>query len=201
MSQCYVTYGYLRYEGRVFRILSPSILHQQEKSYPLQLKSKSYVFRKLQNLVSRQAQAAAFKETANTQLSLDDKQPEQTLFCSPRSLPTADKVPATFVTNKGRRRKREVCERERDKVLVTAAIDKSCKMRRQNPEIQDHPDSFELMLNYFDKRLDGIEKKVRQPLKESSKIEDPFKFRHKGNRVQFEFNNQILQIVLQIEIL
>ena len=26
-------------------------------------------------------------------------------------------------------------------------------------------------------------------------MEDIFKFKHKGNRVQFEFNNQILQIV------
>ena len=65
-------------------------------------------FRKLPNLVARQAQAAAFKETANTQPSSDDEQPKPTLFCSLRSLPTSPEVHDTVVTNKRHKRKRHV---------------------------------------------------------------------------------------------
>ena len=92
-----MTYGYLRYEGRAFRIKSPSVLHQQDTSYLLQ--------RKLQNPVSKQAQAAASMETANTQPSSDDEQPEPTLVSSPRSSPTTAEVSVTVVTNKGHKRK------------------------------------------------------------------------------------------------
>ena len=82
------------------------------------------VFRKLQNLVSRQVLAAAFKETANTQPSSDDEQPEPTLVCSPRSLPTADEVSVIVVTNKGRRRKRQVSEREGNEGPITTSTEK-----------------------------------------------------------------------------
>ena len=51
------------------------------------------------------------------------------------------------------------------------------------------------MMNYFDKRFEGIEKKLQQPSHKSAKIENTFRFKHKGNRIQFEFNQQILQIV------
>ena len=51
------------------------------------------------------------------------------------------------------------------------------------------------MMNYFDKRFEGIEKKLQQPSHKSAKIKNTFKFKHKGNRIQFEFNQQILQIV------
>ena len=51
------------------------------------------------------------------------------------------------------------------------------------------------MINYFDKRFEGIEKKLQHPSNKNPKIEDTFKFKHKGNRIQFEFNQQILQIV------
>ena len=51
------------------------------------------VFRKLRNLVSRQAHAAASKETANNQPSSDNEQPEPILGRSPCSLPTAAEVP------------------------------------------------------------------------------------------------------------
>ena len=47
------------------------------------------------------------------------------------------------------------------------------------------------MMNYFDKRFEGIEKKLQQPLNKNPKTEDTFKFKRKGNRVQFEFNEQI----------
>ena len=53
------------------------------------------VFRKLRNLVSRQAQAAASRETENTQPSSDGEQPEPALVCSPRSSPTAAEVSVT----------------------------------------------------------------------------------------------------------
>ena len=50
-------------------------------------------------------------------------------------------------------------------------------------------------MNYFDKRFEGIEKKLQQSSNKNAKIEDTFKFKHKGNRMQFEFNQQILQTV------
>ena len=71
-------------------------------------------FRKLRNLVVRQAQATASKETANNQLSSDDEQPGPISVRSPCSLPTAAEVPATIVTNKGHKRKRQVSESEAD---------------------------------------------------------------------------------------
>ena len=51
------------------------------------------------------------------------------------------------------------------------------------------------MMNYFDKQFEGIEKKLQQLSHKNAKIENTFKFKHKGNRIQFEFNQQILQIV------
>ena len=72
--------------------------------------------------------------------------------------------------------------------------DKSGKRRKQNSEIQDSPDPFELMRNYFDKRFEGIEK-LQHPSNKNPKIEDILKFKHKGNSIQFEFNQKILQMV------
>ena len=51
------------------------------------------------------------------------------------------------------------------------------------------------MMNYFDKRFEGIEKKLQQLSNKNVKIKDTFKFKHKGHRIQFEFNQPILQIV------
>ena len=51
------------------------------------------------------------------------------------------------------------------------------------------------MINYFDKRFERIEKKLQHPPNKNLKIEDTFKFKHKGNRIQFESNQKILQIV------
>ena len=53
------------------------------------------------------------------------------------------------------------------------------------------------MMNYFDKRFEGIEKKLQQPNKKA-KTEDTFKFKQKGNRIQFEFNQQTLKSVQNI---
>ena len=50
-------------------------------------------------------------------------------------------------------------------------------------------------MNSFDKRFEEIEKKLQQPSNKNAKMEGIFKFKHKQNRVQFEFKNQILQIV------
>ena len=118
------------------------------------------VFRKLQNLVVREAQAVASKETTNNQPSSDDEQPEPILVRSPCSLPTAAEVPAAVVTNKGHKRKRQVSESEADEVAISTATDKSGKRRKQNSETQDSPNHFELMMNYFNKRFQGIEKKL-----------------------------------------
>ena len=121
------------------------------------------VLRKQRNLLARQAQVAASKEIANTRASSDDEQPEPTLVCSPGSSPTAAEVPVTVVTNKGHTRKRQVFESKGNEVPISTATDKSCKRRRQNPEIQDNLDPFELMMNYFAKHFEGIEKKLQQP--------------------------------------
>ena len=69
-------------------------------------------------------------------------------------------------------RKRRVSESEADEVPVSSAIEKSCKRRRQNPKIQDNPDPFELMMNYFDKRFERIQKKLQQPLNKNAKTGD-----------------------------
>ena len=68
-------------------------------------------------------------------------------------------------------------------------------MVKQNSEIQNSPDPFELMINYFDKRFEGKEKKLQHPSSKNPKTEDIFKFKHKGNRIQFEFTQKILQMV------
>ena len=128
------------------------------KGYLLQRKSKAMVFRKLRNLVSRKAQAAASNYTANTLPSSDDEQPEPTLVCSPCSLPTAVDIPVTVLTNKCHERKRQFSESEGDEVPISTDTDKNCKRRRQNPEFQDSPYSFELMINYFGKCFGGTEK-------------------------------------------
>ena len=113
------------------------------------------------NLVAGQAQAAASKETANTQPSSDDEKPESFLARSPRSSPTPTEVPVTVVTNKGHKRKRQTSKSEGDEVPVSTATDKSWKRRKHNSENQDNMDPFELMMNYFDKRFEGIQKKLQ----------------------------------------
>ena len=50
-------------------------------------------------------------------------------------------------------------------------------------------------MNYVDKRFERIEKKLQHPSNKNFKIDDTFKFKHRGNRIQFEFNQQILKIV------
>ena len=102
--------------------------------------------------------AAASKKTANNQPSSDDEQPESIQVRSPGSLPTAAEVPATVFTNKDHRRKKQVSESEADEVAISTATEKSGKRRKQNSETKDSPDPFELMINYFDKQFEGIEK-------------------------------------------
>ena len=116
------------------------------------------VFRKLRNLVAGQVQAAVSKKTANNQPSSDDEQPEPILIRSLCSLPTAPKVPATVVTKKDHKKKRQVSDSEGDEVPISTAADKSGKRRKQKSEIQDSPDPFKSMMKYFDKRCEGIEK-------------------------------------------
>ena len=74
---------------------------------------------------------AASKETANTQPSSDDEQPEPTLVCSPGSSPTALEVTVTVVTNKGNRRKRQVCESEGDEVPATMLMTIAVKVENK----------------------------------------------------------------------
>ena len=66
-------------------------------------------------------------------------------------MPTATEAPVTVVTKKDHKRKRQVSESETDEVHISTATDKSCKRRKQNPEIEDNPDPFEVTMNYFDK--------------------------------------------------
>ena len=55
-------------------------------------------------------------------------------------------------------------------------------------------------MNYFNKCSEGIEKKLQQPSNKNVKREDTFIFKHKGNRIQFECNQQILQIVKNLSL-
>ena len=88
------------------------------------------VFRKVQNLVARQTQAAPSKETANNQPLSDDEQPEPISVRSHCSLPTAAEVPLTVVTNKGHKRKRQISESEAVEVSISTATEKSGKRRK-----------------------------------------------------------------------
>ena len=107
---------------------------------------------KLRNLVWRQAQTDASKETPNIEPSSNVEQPKLTLVCSPCSSPKAVKVSITAVFNKYWRSDGD----EGEEGPVTSATDKDCKRKRQNPEIQGNPDPFELMTNYFAKRFERI---------------------------------------------
>ena len=49
-------------------------------------------------------------------------------------------------------------------------------------------------MNYLDKRFEGIGKKLKQTSNKNTKLAVTFKFKHRGNRIQVEFNQQILQI-------
>ena len=80
------------------------------------------VFRKLPNLVSRQAKGATSNETANIQSSSDN---ESTLAYSLRSSPTAHNVLVIVVTKrKMSKRKMENFKSEEDKALVTTATER-----------------------------------------------------------------------------
>ena len=46
---------------------------------------------------------------------------------------------------------------EAGECAISTATDKSRKRRKQNSEIQDSPDPFELIINYFDKQFEGKE--------------------------------------------
>ena len=123
---------------------------------------------------------------------------QDVLFVLVRHLQNVFLPTGIVVTNKGHKRKRQVSESEVDEVAISTATDKSGKRRKQNSETQDSPDPFELMINYFDKRFEGIEKKLQHPSNKNPKIEDTFEFKHKENRMQFEFNQKILQMVENI---
>ena len=135
------------------------------------------VFRKLGNFVQyKQRQLLQRKgETANILPTSDDDQPEPTLLCRLRSLSTVVEVFVTVVTNKGRQRKTQISESEGDEGHFATATVKDCKRKRQNPEIQDYSYPFELVIHQFDKRFEGIQKKLQQPSKKLVKIEDNFK--------------------------
>ena len=79
------------------------------------------VFRKLRNLVVRQAQAAASKETEDNQPSSDDEQSEPISVRNSCSLPTAVEVLATVVSNKGHKRKRQVSESDKSGINYPSA--------------------------------------------------------------------------------
>ena len=94
------------------------------------------VFRKLRNLVVRQAQAAASKETANNQPSSDDEQPEPILVRSPCSLPTAAEVPVTVVTNKDTREKGSFLKVKQMKFPSVLLLTKVVKGENKTPKFK-----------------------------------------------------------------
>ena len=58
------------------------------------------------------------------------------------------------------RKKRHISQNEGDEGPATIANDRDCKRKRQNPEIQDNPDLFDLIINYFVKCFEKKGKKV-----------------------------------------
>lgn len=60
-----------------------------------------------------------------------------------------------------------------------------------NSESQGNPNPFELMIDYFDKRFEGIEIKPQESSNKKLKIENKFNFQQKGNKWEFEFNVQV----------
>ena len=81
------------------------------------------------------------------------------------------------------------------KFLSVLLLTKGVKGESKTPKFKTIQTPFELMVNFFDKRFEGIEKNLQQPSNQNAKIENTSKIRHKGNRIQFGFNQQILQIV------
>ena len=138
---------------RVFCITSPLVLHEQDTSYLLQLKSKSYGFQETAKFSFMTSIGNCFQGNCKHSTIIKWRATWPNFSSYPCSLPTATEVPVTVVTNKGHKRKRQVSESETDEVPISTATDKSCKRRKQNPEIQDSPGPFELMMNYFDKRF------------------------------------------------
>ena len=94
------------------------------------------VFRKVQNLVARQTQAAPSKETANNQPSSDDEQPEPILVRRPCSLPTAAEVPVTVVTNKGTREKSGFLKVKQMKFPSVLLLTKVVKGENKTPKFK-----------------------------------------------------------------
>ena len=145
---------------------------------------------KLRNLVWRQAQTDASKETPNIEPSSNVEQPKLTLVCSPCSSPKAVKVSITAVFNKYWRSNGD----EGEEGPVTSATDKDCKRKRQNPEIQGNPDPFELMINYFDKRFERIVAGQNVTLWQE-KLTTLSNSDMKGTEYNLSSNKQILQSV------
>lgn len=102
------------------------------------------------------------------------------MVCNPRSSSAIAEVSLTIVTTKVHKRKGENTENEGDEAPVTTATNKGCKRKRKNSESQSNSDPFGLMINQFDKRYEGTEKKLQQPSNKNSKIGDTFKFNKKG---------------------
>ena len=64
------------------------------------------------------------------------------------------------------------------KIPSLLLLTKAVRSEDKNSEIQDNPDPFELMMNYFDKHFEGIKKNLQQLSSENAKIEDTLKFKH-----------------------
>lgn len=60
-----------------------------------------------------------------------------------------------------------------------------------NSESQGNPNPFELMIDYFDKRFEGIEIKPQESSNKKLTIENKFNFQQKENKWEFEFNEQV----------
>ena len=102
------------------------------------------VFRKLRNLVLRQAQAAASKETANNQPSPDDKQPEPILFRSLALYQQQLKFMQPSSQTKVTREKDRFPKAKQRKLPSVLLLTKSVKGENKT---QDSPDPFKLMMN------------------------------------------------------
>ena len=137
---------------------------------------KGMVFRKLRNLISRQAQEAASKDTAKTQPWSDGKQPEPVLVCRPRSSPTVVGADQRLSPTKATGEKGKFLKLKEMRLPSLVLLAKVVKGEEKIPKFKT------IIMNYFDKHLKRIDKNLQQQSNKNAEMENIFKFKHKETR-------------------
>ena len=94
------------------------------------------VFRKLRNLVVRQAQTAASKETANNRPSSDDEQPEQFQFVALALYQQQLKFLPLLSPTKAAREKGRFLKAKQMKLLSVLLLTKALKGENKTPKFK-----------------------------------------------------------------